>query len=79
MLSKQGADIDDMVTAERLAIFKVALISLLVGVLTAWLLSRVILGQFGDPSASGVWRVVKAIRDWITPDEPESRPQSGQK
>jgi two-component system sensor histidine kinase ChvG len=44
MLSTQGADIDDMVTAERLAIFKVFLISAGVMVVLSFLLAGTIAG-----------------------------------
>ena len=47
MLSTQGADIDDMVGAERLAMFKVSLIGLAVTLVLAWLAVRTIRRALG--------------------------------
>jgi two-component system sensor histidine kinase ChvG len=61
MLSTQGADIDDMVTAERLAIFKVFLVAAGVMVVLSFLLS----GTIGGPmrrlayAAEGVRRRIR--------------------
>jgi len=61
MLSTQGADIDDMVTAERLAIFKVFLVSATVMVILSALLAGTIAGPVRR-LADGADRVRRRIK-----------------
>ncbi len=61
MLSTQGADIDDMVTAERLAIFKVFLVSATVMVILSALLAGTIAGPVRR-LADGAERVRRRIK-----------------
>jgi two-component system sensor histidine kinase ChvG len=71
MLSTQGADIDDMVTAERLAIFKVFLVAAGVMVVLSFLLAGTVAGpmrRLAD-SAEGVKRRIRSrveIPDYTT-------------
>ena len=58
MLSTQGADIDDMVTAERLAIFKVFLVAAGVMVVLSFLLA----GTIARPDAAARRRAPRCVR-----------------
>jgi two-component system sensor histidine kinase ChvG len=77
MLSTQGADIDDMVEAERLAIFKVFLIAAGVMVVLSMLLAGTIAGPVRR-LADGAERVRRRIRNRIEiPDFTRRRDEIG--
>jgi two-component system sensor histidine kinase ChvG len=77
MLSTQGADIDDMVEAERLAIFKVFLIAAAVMVVLSFLLAGTIAGPVRR-LADGAERVRRRIRARVEiPDFTRRRDEIG--
>src|SRR5437899_7810259 len=77
MLSTQGADIDDMVTAERLAIFKVFLVAAGVMVVLSFLLAGTIAGPMRR-LAHGAQVVRRRIRSRVEiPDYTKRRDEIG--
>ena len=77
MLSTQGADIDDMVEAERLAIFKVFLVAAAVMVVLSMLLAGTIAGPVRR-LADGAERVQRRIRTRVQiPDFTRRRDEIG--
>jgi len=77
MLSTQGADIDDMVQAERLAIFKVFLVAAAVMVVLSFLLAGTIAGPVRR-LADGAERVRRRIRSRVEiPDFTSRRDEIG--